>query len=546
MVQPIGFAALTRQRPRRLGGCVACVLAVAFAALAAAGCEQQSSSAQLASDNTGAAPVSAATGTPVTQVPRKSMLRDPSAPLPNVIFILVDTLRADRLGCYGNTRHLTPTMDKIAAEGVRFDRMIAAAPWTLPSVSSIITGYGPAVHKANSFTAIDHMDRGQIPVVAMLDESFVTLAEVMKQAGYETAGFSANKFIKAKYGMGQGYDTYDTSFAENTVHGSLINRAAVKWLKGRGSSNKPFFLYLHYMDVHGPYNADPRFAEPLMQEVENNPNKHRMPDQVFARINAYIRQPPRKTNDPSRWDRLSRYYEYWRARYDAGVAEMDFYLSQLVHELKTLGVWDNAYVVLTADHGEGLGEHGVWDHGYTQFQTDLHVPLILRYPGVLPAGRVVSRTASMMDVAPTIYEQLRIPFDENIQGQSLVDHIAGSEDAHAIAFADGIKVGPRWMAVVRGHWKLMARAVPNSNQVAQALYDIDADPDEQHDLKAEHPEILQELTGLLVRYATECKTLKPGIVKHTAAPTAKELEQLRGLGYVGDEKENPNETNDEP
>jgi arylsulfatase A-like enzyme len=517
---------------------------VAFCAFAIQGCEKQPAPAQ-PDAKTSAGPA-VAIGELVSPAVRESLIKPPSAALPNVIVIVVDTLRADRLGCYGHPANLTPTMDQIAAEGVRFSRVIAAAPWTLPSVGSLITCYGPSVHKANSFKSVSDMDRGQVPVVAMLDDSFTTLAEVMKQAGYETGGFSANKFIKAKYGMGQGYDEYDTSYADNTVQGTLINKAATDWLKGRAASDKPFFLYLHYMDVHGPYDADSRFMDPLMQAVEANPNKRQMPEAVFGRINGYLRRPPRKTLDPSRWDRLSRYYDYWEARYDAGVAEMDFYLSELIAELKTMGVWDDAYVVLTADHGEALGEHQVWDHGYTQFQTDLHVPLIVRYPGVVPSGRVVHRTASLMDVAPTIYEQLGISFDQSVQGRSLVGHMAASDDAHAVAFADGIKVGPRWMAVVRDNWKLMVRAKADSSRVSQWLYDIEADPGEQQDLSTAHPELVAELSGLLVQYATESRALKPGVAQRTVAPTPDELRQLQGLGYTGGTDEETDEDSDEP
>lgn len=479
----------------------------------------------------------------IDPIDRNTLIRPVDAPLPNVVFILVDTLRADRLGCYGYGRQLTPTMDALAAEGVRFDRVIAAAPWTLPSIGSLITSYAPSVHKATSFRQVDGMDRGMRPVVAMLGDQFVTLAEAMQQAGYETAGFSANKFIKAKYGFGQGYELYDTHFADNTVPGKYVNAAALRWLEQRQSSDKPLFLYLHYMDVHGPYDADPRFLDPLMKEVENNPNRDPMPPRVFKRINAYIRRPPRKTSDPTRWDRLSRTYDYWRARYDAGVAEMDFYLSQLFDKLKQDGLWDNTLIVLTADHGESLGESGFWDHGYTMLQTNLHVPLIMRYPGVLPAGRSVYTTVSLMDVAPTLYEMLRVPFDQNIQGRSLVDVIAGTKPQPVTVFADAIKVGPRQLVVVDGRWKLIAMSIPNTNKIRQLLFDIEADPTEQHELSAEHPDIVKRLRDKLVQQLEVSSKLKPHVRRKTVAPTPAELKQLQAVGYTGGSDE---DDQDEP
>lgn len=463
-----------------------------------------------------------------------ALRRPADRPLPNVIFIMVDTLRADRLGSYGYRRKLTPTMDAIAAEGVRFARAIAPAPWTLPSIGSVMTCVGPAAHRANNFRVVDSMDRGRTPTVPVLDDSFVTLAEALRAAGYETAGFSANKFIKPEYGMAQGFEHFDAGFAANTVPGKLVNDAALRWLDARPDDRRPLFLYLHYMDVHGPYEAEPRFADPLLAEVDALPERRPMPPRVFARINPYLRKPPPETDDPTRWDRLRLTYDYWEARYDAGVAECDWHLGRLVEQLEQRGLWDEALVILTADHGEALGEHDWWEHGYTQFQTDLHVPLILRYPGVLPAGRVAPQTASLMGLAPTIYDLLGIPLAPNVQGVSLLGHIAGAPDVQALAFADGIKYGPRQMAVVRDNWKLMVQSIPRSGgQVRQMLFDLDADPGEMRELSASEPDRAGELLALLMDFVSECKSIRPGVEQRRVAPTPEELRALEAVGYTG-------------
>ncbi len=469
---------------------------------------------------------------------RSAFARPADQPLPNVIFILVDTLRADRLGSYGHAGKLTPVMDGIAAEGVRFSRAISPAPWTLPSIASIMTGYQATVHKASSFRKIDHMDRGIAATVAMLDDSFVTLPEIMQQAGYETAGFVANKFIKPQYGMAQGFDHYDTEFADNTVRGELLNGRALKWLASR-ERDKPFFLYLHYMDVHGPYDAAPEFLDRTMAPVEARPVADLTPldDGTFNRINTYLRRPPRKSSDPTRWERLKRYREYWDARYDAGVAEMDFYLGQLVEGLKQQGAWDDAYVVLTADHGEALGERGLWDHGYSQFQTDLAVPLAIRWPGVVPGGRVAPDTASLLGLAPTIYEQLGLDFDQNVQGESLVGHMAGSADVNDYAIAEAIKVGPTQLAVVRGPWKLIAMQHQQTQQVGYALFNLDEDPGETKNLSGSNPEQRDALKEELVRFVQKSNQLKPGIKSRRAPIDPAEFEKLKAVGYVGGDEE---------
>ncbi|RMF81329.1 MAG: hypothetical protein D6744_07270 [Planctomycetota bacterium] len=471
-----------------------------------------------------------------------AVVRAESDPLPNIIFIMIDTLRADRLHSYGYSRQLTATMDKIAAEGVAFDRCIAVAPWTLPSIASIITGYNPCVHKAASFRQISAMDAGRTAVVPVLDDSFVTLAEELQQLGYQTAGFCANKFIKPEYGMAQGFDVFDTGFAANTVQGKHINEAALKWITESRDASRPMFLYLHYMDVHGPYDAAPRFLDPLLAEVEANPNKQPMPEELFQRINLYLRKPPANASDPQRWNRLSRFRDYWVARYDAGVWEMDYYLSQLVGKLEELGVWDDALVVLTSDHGEALGEHGLWDHGYSQFQTDIHVPLVLRWKNHLPAGQRVKATASQLGLGPTLLELLGVQPSMEVQGLSLLGHIRGDGDIETTAVVSADKISGKQFAVVRDNYKLMLIPRPPQKQpdgslsppqVSSWLFDLDADPIEAFDLASTYPEKVRELADVVKAHIYECRVVKPELKPQTRTIGEQEIQKLEALGYTG-------------
>ncbi len=471
---------------------------------------------------------------------------------PNVIVILVDALRPDRLEAYGSRQMLSPTMDSIAAEGVTFERCIAAAPWTLPSVATLFTSYYPGVHKATSYRVVADMEEGKKAYQSVLIDEFDTLAEVMLAGGYQTAGFVAAKFLRMEYGFGQGFDHYDTSFADNTVRGELVNRALFNWLDEGRDSAQPMFLYLHYMDVHGPYNAAPRFMDPLMEQVEKNQNKQVLNPKEFQAINMYLKKPPAETSDPERYERLKGYREYWAARYDAGVAEVDFYLNQLVAGLKERGLWDDAYVILIADHGEALCEHGIWEHGYSQYQTDLHVPLVLRWPDILPAGKRVRRLASLIDLMPTLLEQLRLPRGENLQGVSLVDHLSGRlPDMPLIRFAEGTKSGPRQYAIFADTTKLILTAIPprklpdgtmSKDSVRQELFNLGTDPEEMYDVGQQYPGQVKQLAQLMGKIIEINMKTKPGVVITQKPVDQATIDQLESLGYVGTvDDEEPNE-----
>jgi len=480
------------------------------------------------------------------------ILPEGAAP-PNVFVILIDALRADRLGAYGNRNMLTPTMDALAAEGVTFERCVSAAPWTLPSVATLFTSYYPGVHKATSYTVVSGMEEGRQAVQSVLSDDFDTLAEVLQRSGYQTAGFVAAKFLRAGYGFGQGFEHYDTSFAENTVRGAVVNQALFDWLDQGRDAARPMFVYLHYMDVHGPYNAAPQFMDPLMEQLEAYPDKTLLESRQLKRLNPYLNQPPPETSDPTRYERLKGYREYWVTRYDAGVREMDFYLSQLVENLKQRGLWDDAYVILMADHGEALCEHDLWEHGYSQYQTDLHVPLVLRWPDVLPTGKRVRRLASLIDVMPTLLEQLRLSSGETLQGASLVDHLSGTlPDMPLMRFAEATKSGLRQYAIFADATKLIVTAIPprrlpdgttSKDEARHQLFNIGTDPKEMYDVAQQYPGQVKQMAQLMQKIVSQNMKTKPEMVVTQKAVDQRTIEQLQSLGYVGgqDEGDEPNE-----
>lgn len=455
---------------------------------------------------------------------------------PNIIFLMIDTLRADRVGCYGHSGKLTATMDQLASEGVRFERCQSAAPWTLPSVASLFTSYYPSVHKATDYRKVEgaRKDGGE-EAVSMLSNDFDTLAEALASHGYETAAVSLNPFILDRFGYGQGFSFFADGAPESGAIGLDANKTALEWLDKRRQADKPFFLYLHYMDCHGPYDAPPKYVDPLMQAMEANPKKTVLTEQQRAMLATYprihyLRLKPPVGSDPSRYTRLQGYQEYWMAGYEAGVHEQDDCLADLIAGLKKRGVWEDAYVILVADHGEAFGEHDYWDHGGGLHQHQLSVPLILRWPGVLPAGRRIAGAARTIDVMPTILDQLRIEFSAG-QGASLVGAItSGAVPSSQTVYSEAAK-GPGQDAMLSGNWKLIRYQVPGSPIVQ--LFDLATDPGEQKDISKSKPEVVKTLLARMTEQQQINANAKPGHEAKFQVLTPTERSKIVAHGYLG-------------
>lgn len=454
-------------------------------------------------------------------------------PRPNIIFILEDTLRADRLGCYGHPGELSPMMETLARDGVLFERVIATSSWTLPSVASYFCGYYPTVHKVTSYEQALQAGRVGGGTVRYFGDQFQTLAEVLQAHGYLTAGFSANPFITERYGFAQGFEHFDASFAANTTTGEVVNAAALRWLAQRDAS-RPLFLYLHYMDIHDPYKASDTYVDPLVNAVKRMTDRRLLTPAETKRHRPYFSKSAIAYRNSPRHSRLFKYAEYWQARYDAGVPQAGQYLDELRAELTEMELWDDAYVILTSDHGESLGEHLLWAHGLSAHQDQLHVPLILRWPGKLPAGRRIPQTVRLFDIMPTLLAQLQIPPPEGIQAQSLLGLIRGETRESLPAFAEAVKKKPGEKAFVLDEWKLLAY----TREGRYELYNLDDDPTEQCDLARKHPQRVAELRRLLEEQLAQNDALGKGVKVRHADITEEELRQFQAVGYfAGDEED---------
>jgi arylsulfatase A-like enzyme len=354
---------------------------------------------------------------------------EPRAPAdrskPDVTLIVIDTLRADRLSCYGNPRRTSPVLDELAARGVRFDRCISQAPWTRPSMASLHTGLYPSSHGCNDL-------RDALPRDAM------TLAEAMKGAGYVTAGFSANENVSATFGFDQGFDTFWSTnlptLARFTMYGrlrhfflkrllhvpaesvkddaDLLTDQVIRWL-GSGH-DAPVFTYVHYLDPHWPYEP----PEYLLDGAPPPASRYEIAVQAQARF-PFAALPEVA---PEALDGALRCY-------DAEIRFCDRAIGRLLARLKSVGQLDPGdLVIVTADHGEQFYEHDSWGHGTSMFQEELRVPLIVAGGGAA-GGRVVGDTVRLFDVYPTILDLVGAAIPAGIPAVSMKPLLNGEEDA---------------------------------------------------------------------------------------------------------------------
>jgi arylsulfatase A-like enzyme len=464
------------------------------------------------------------------------------APRPSVVLITIDTLRADHLGCYGYTRPTSPHIDALARQSVLFEHAYTTLPRTTQSVASIMTGRYPKTHGA----------RG---LFSTLPDTNLTLAEILHARGYATAAVVSNTFLRPGQGFEQGFDVYDNPEERwDSDSAPAITTAAIRWLDAR-HDDRPFFLWVHYLDPHWSYQPpapwdtafDPAFEGrfTLYDDIEaGRVSKGRV---IFGNVLS------------------QREVDHVIALYDGEIAATDASVGTLLGRLD--GVPGPLLVALTADHGESLGEHGYhFAHGEYLYQPGLHVPLLLRYPGAIAPGTRTAGAAENVDVAPTILTLLGIDRMQGAEGRPLLqparspDPVGGGArfqpaPGRAITHAESdfqlihpenpryYIPGPagRWTSASDGHHKLIH--IPHPGGEIIELYDLDADPGETRNLAADPS--LAEVRLRLLREVTQFadygagppmapgRGVRPGVsgpVPETLTP--EERERLRSLGYI--------------
>jgi arylsulfatase A-like enzyme len=335
----------------------------------------------------------------------------PGSSLPNVILIIVDTLRSDHVSAHGYSRPTTPNLDTlIAAEGVLFHSASVSAPWTCPSNAAVMTGRSASAVGSTWETIGKTIPPGEH-----------TLAEHLYDAGYYTAGFTSGPYcVNGALGFDQGFDRYDDSFAANTspnkaraeeVNDLVIDWLDNTWVAGLGGT-KPLFLFVYYFDPHTwydpppPYDTlyDPDYSGPLTPELFGHGQTAKSGELVLS----------------------ERDLEHLVALYDGEITYWDFHLGQLLNHLNGINLLENALVIITADHGEMLGEHGEWSHAGSLYEEVLRVPLLMRYTGVITPGMKINTPVQTMDLMPTVLDYINIPISDELQALSLRSVIEGT------------------------------------------------------------------------------------------------------------------------
>ena len=428
--------------------------------------------------------------------------RQPARPdAPNVLLLLVDTLRADQLGCYGAAPSPSPSLDRLARQGLVFESAIAQAPWTVPSVASIFTGLHPTSHGLTG-------DRVQ---ASFLADTLPTLAAHAEQGGITTIGVSANFVVSRETNLARGFETFialpENRDSREEARASDVNGVFLDWL--HQNPGRRFLAYLHYMEPHEPYDP-PAALRPVPPEgIAPAVARGHVKDLMLA-INHGRHAPL----GPAAVGHL-------RALYQAEVRTWDTALGGLLEGLAAAGVRESTVILVTADHGEEFQEHGRLGHGTQLYDELLRVPLVIAGPGIVP-GRVAEQ-AQGIDVFPTVSALLGLPPPPGLEGQNLLAARAArpaiSETRNAIG-PDGTEI--RLLSLRTPEWKLIhAPALGRSE-----LYDLAHDPGEHDDRFGAVPQgaALRETLA-----AWESAAPSPPVMTYydPAFP-----EKLRALGYV--------------
>lgn len=395
----------------------------------------------------------------------------------NIVFVSLDTLRASRLGCYGYRKPTSPYMDRVASEGVLFERAYASDIPTEAAHTGIFTGkLGIHTGIVSHGSGLTHLPKGEPWLPALL-----------RQEGFTTA--AVDNLYQLKEWFARGFRYYINSAGnERHIDGSTVNALAFPWI--REHKQEPFFLFLHYWDAHTPYLPPKEYIAPFYEEGRDpfDSSNRSMEDAYNHAAYPFFKH--------HHYDRLGEVTDtaYIDALYDAEVRYLDDRLRELDELLIAEGLYDKTLLVLFGDHGESLTEHGIyWDH-CGLYETTVRVPVIMRWPGVIPAGRRVKGLVQQVDLMPTILEAAGLQPPEAVDGISLWPAIRGE----AVGTQERICLSEcAWQAsrgLVTADYKFIRTY--DSGPYARApreLYDLKTDPEETVNLAEEQPELSARL-----------------------------------------------------
>lgn len=391
----------------------------------------------------------------------------------SVILIVLDTVRADHLGSYGYERPTSPQLDRWAERGALFEHAIASSSWTLPSFASIYTGHHPAQHEAG-----EPLESEQLSISG-IREDLPTLAEIFSEAGHATVAFANNPFLHDKFGVARGFADYSFVPASNRDIRSATKTVdlALDWIdRHRGA---PFFAMIHLFDPHMDYEP----PEPVRGTFTKG---------YRGKLSFPVGDGSKIRNGKLTLDAADR--EYVGGSYDEEILFTDGEVGRLLDALAERGILGEGVVVLTADHGEEIFDHGSFEHGHTAYQELLHVPLMMWGAGIEP-GRIPT-PVSHVDLFPTLLDAAGLALPEGRPGISLLGLLKLEDDdvsSERPILADRTLHGRRHRVLIRWPWK----AIGIEGRSAAMLFDLESDPLEQHDLSEARPE---QLAAMLAEF----------------------------------------------
>lgn len=451
---------------------------------------------------------------------------------PNVVVVSIDTIRADHVGRSARGPSLTPNLDRIADDGIAFTNAFTTSPWTLPAMASFFTGLVPHRHHAGATTnGRDPLARSALPV------SVWTMTSALRQLGLRTQAIVTNPYLALAYGLGGSFDSFQNLSIESelfvgsrdttlmrlvttalpaivsTDRGGAVSDRAVGWLDAHGT-DAPFFLWVHYVDPHAPYSAGGRSRNKSFRGDSVLGDAPAGPEPLLTSPDvARLRSGEIRLNAQER--------DTVRALYADEIRGVDEAAGRVIQALDRLGLRDSTLVVVVGDHGEEFWEHGGVEHGHTVYDEVLRVPLIMRWPGHLPAGRRVDSLCRITDVAPTVLDLLGAPVPPDLDGTSLVGVVQGTDHAERTLVAENMLFSEERVGIRTDAWKYVRWATGKSE-----AYDLTHDPGEQRDVAAD-PVVRARLDALL-----PAASLGAAAAGEAPPPHARDAESLRKLGYI--------------
>ncbi len=453
---------------------------------------------------------------------------DASAERPNILLISIDSLRSDHLGCYGYSKDTSPFIDELAGRGARFTNAVSTTSWTLPAHAAMLTGLNDSTH-------------GLVDNGLRLSEDHVTLAELLKEQGYRTAGFYGAPYLHPTFGMGQGFDVYQSCMSEAADDGEVVRQSArsnkapshadVTGPRTRGfvkdwaatiREGEAWFAFVHLWDVHYDFIAPKAYVDLF------DPN-------YSGSIDGRL-----MSNPDIRHDMSPRDLEHVKAQYDAEIRFTDDIVRGIFDDLEARGMLDNTLVILTADHGEEFFEHGRKGHNKTLFEEVVRIPLIMSWPGQIDAGLVLEQQAQIIDFMPTIAAATGWDGTLAVQGRDLGPVLAGLQVESSPALLELLIDKGSQRALRTNEWKLIK---PHERSPGY-WFDLEKDPAEKQPVgpdakagsneRAAREQAEKDLAEMLKRIQLFALALARRGPEAIEVP-ADVLQELRDLGYVGDE-----------